>query len=93
WGLAVAEAAVDGPVEVAVVGSPGDDARGRLHEAALLSSRPGAVIAVGAPGAADVPLLEQRGLVDDSAAAYVCQNLTCQRPVTDVAELRRTLAA
>ncbi|MCW2755643.1 MAG: hypothetical protein JWQ32_3054, partial [Marmoricola sp.] len=29
------------------------------------------------------PLLEGRGLVDGSAAAYVFRALVCERPVTD----------
>ncbi|MGV9303677.1 thioredoxin domain-containing protein [Nonomuraea sp. NPDC003727] len=47
WGLAVAQAALAGPVEVAIVG-PADDPRTRaLHRAALLADVPGMVIAVG----------------------------------------------
>ncbi len=46
-GLAVAEAWLAGPAEVAVVGSP-EDARTRaLHQAALYAATPGAVLALG----------------------------------------------
>ena len=48
WGLAVAEAFLAGPDEIAVVGPPGDDRTRALHRAALLGSPPGAVIALGA---------------------------------------------
>ncbi|AKH84496.1 membrane protein [Streptomyces sp. CNQ-509] len=49
WGLAAAEAALDGPREVAVVGSPEDPRRAELHRTALLSPAPGAVVAAGPP--------------------------------------------
>ncbi|MBM4793839.1 thioredoxin domain-containing protein [Streptomyces sioyaensis] len=87
WGLAVAEAALDGPREVAVVGPPDDPATAALHHAALLATAPGAVVATGAPGADEVPLLQDRPLVDGRPAAYVCRHFTCERPTTDPAEL------
>ncbi|MUN39913.1 thioredoxin domain-containing protein [Actinomadura litoris] len=91
WGLAVAEALVTGPAEIAVVGAR-DDARTRdLHRAALLAVAPGAVVSVGEPGAGDVPLLEGRGLVDGAPAAYVCRGFTCRLPVTAPADLNREL--
>ena len=46
-GLAVAEAVVAGPAEIAVVGPPGDPRTAALHTAALLAAPPGAVIALG----------------------------------------------
>jgi hypothetical protein len=39
-----------------------------------------------------VPLLEGRTPVDGRAAAYVCENFTCQRPVTEPEELAALLA-
>ncbi|BFO14887.1 hypothetical protein SHKM778_12750 [Streptomyces sp. KM77-8] len=50
WGLAVAEAVLDGPREIAVVGPSLDDpATATLHRTALLATTPGAVIAAGTP--------------------------------------------
>src|SRR5215475_4038278 len=46
-GLAVAEAVVSGPAEIAVVGPPGDPSTAALHTAAMLAAPPGAVIALG----------------------------------------------
>ncbi|WP_101256410.1 thioredoxin domain-containing protein [Streptomyces barkulensis] len=51
WGLAAAEAALDGPREIAVVGPAGDPATAVLHRTALLATAPGAVVAVGEPPA------------------------------------------
>jgi uncharacterized protein YyaL (SSP411 family) len=70
WGLAVAEAVISGPAEIAVVGPPGDRRTGALLETALRAAPPGAVIALGdggQPGAggADAGLLTSSGPVDD----------------------------
>jgi hypothetical protein len=51
-GLAVAEAVVAGPAEIAVVGRPGDPRTAILHVTALLAAPPGAVIALGDGAAA-----------------------------------------
>ncbi|HET7327898.1 MAG TPA: thioredoxin domain-containing protein [Nocardioidaceae bacterium] len=91
WGLAVAEAVLAGPAEVAVVGPADDPARADLLRAALGSPAAGTVVAVGAPGATEVPLLRDRPLVDDAAAAYVCRGFVCERPVTDVRALTAAL--
>ena len=97
WGLAVAEAALDGPREVAVVGTPGDE-------------RPGAAAAGGAASdqrrgwwsplgpldpdeAAAVPLLADRPLVGGQAAAYVCRGFVCDLPTTDPEALAGALGA
>lgn len=90
WALAVAEAALDGPREVAVVGAPGPE-RDALVAAVLRSPAPGAVLAVGSPGTSDVPLLEGRPLVDGRATAYVCRGFVCHRPTTDPAEVTAQL--
>jgi uncharacterized protein YyaL (SSP411 family) len=46
-GLAVAEALLSGPAEIAIVGPAGDQRTAALHRAALLAAPPGAVIALG----------------------------------------------
>ncbi|MGW4202107.1 thioredoxin domain-containing protein [Streptomyces sp. NPDC004726] len=91
WGLAVAEALLDGPREVAVVGLEDDPAVRELHRTALLGTAPGAVVAAGAPDGDEFPLLRDRPLVDGRAAAYVCRGFTCRMPVTRPAELEEQL--
>ncbi len=96
-GLAVAEAALAGPAEIAVVGPAADPRTRELHRMALLVAPPGAVLALGdgeaAPGdgAAEAPLLEGRTPVDGSPAVYVCRDFTCRTPLTDPLELRDAL--
>ncbi|MDT3396722.1 thioredoxin domain-containing protein [Streptomyces sp. B1866] len=93
WGLAVAEALLDGPREVAVVGPDGDPATLALHRAALLGTAPGAVVAVGPPGSGEVPLVEGRPLADGRPAAYVCRHFTCEAPTSDAEALADNLGA
>ncbi|MFD8804977.1 thioredoxin domain-containing protein [Streptomyces sp. NPDC059597] len=92
WGLAAAEALLDGPREVAVVGpSPDDAGTIALHRTALLGTRPGTVVAVGTAGGDEFPLLAERPLVNGAAAAYVCRHFTCDAPTTDPKALGSTL--
>jgi hypothetical protein len=91
-GLAVAEAWLAGPAEIAVVGSPADERTQALLQTALHAATPGAVLALGDGTEAGVPLLTGRGLVDGAAAAYVCRQFTCLAPVTTPQQLRAALA-
>ncbi|QKW29149.1 thioredoxin domain-containing protein [Streptomyces seoulensis] len=92
WGLAVAEAALDGPREVAVVApSLADEAARALHRTALLGTAPGAVVAYGTEGGEEFPLLAGRPLVDGAPTAYVCRDFTCDAPTTDPERLRAAL--
>ncbi|MGY1454489.1 thioredoxin domain-containing protein [Streptomyces sp. SS8] len=105
WGLAAAEAALDGPREIAVVGPAGDPATAALHRTALLATAPGAVVAVGEPsadggrgtgGGADEEtpaLLRGRPLLDGRPAAYVCRHFACDAPTADPERLARTVGA
>ncbi len=88
WALAAAEALVDGPVQVAIVGEP---AGGRLTSTAWRLRPPGAVVLSAAPDAPGLPLLADRPLVGGKAAAYVCRGMVCDLPVTDIPALERAL--
>jgi uncharacterized protein len=104
WGLAVAEAVISGPAEIAVVGPAADARTSALLRTALRAGPPGAVIALGdgvpadteaggaeAARAGRIPLLAGRSLVKGSPAAYVCRDFTCLVPVTEPAALRGAL--
>lgn len=92
-GLAVAEALLDGPREIAVVGDPADPGARALHRTALLGTAPGAVVAAGAEGSDEFPLLVDRPLIDGGAAAYVCRGFVCDAPTADAAELAEKVGA
>jgi uncharacterized protein YyaL (SSP411 family) len=94
WLLAVAQAALAGPVEAAVVG-PDTPERAALHRALLLSASPGLVIALGSEGEdTPVPLLRGRTVRPDGAPqVYLCREMVCERPVASVTELLERLGA
>jgi len=89
WSMVAAAEMLAGPVEVAVIAAAGDVTGQEL--AALARHTPGTVVVVAEPGKAGIPLLDERDLVEGRAAAYVCRNLVCQRPVTEIDDLRRLL--
>ncbi|WP_130796708.1 thioredoxin domain-containing protein [Streptomyces otsuchiensis] len=92
WGLAVAEAALDGPREVAVVGGDEDPRTDALHRAALRSPAPGAVVARGEEGGGGSPLLRERAAIGGVPTAYVCRHFVCGLPVTEPEALSEQLA-
>jgi uncharacterized protein YyaL (SSP411 family) len=73
------------PKEVALVGPD----LAPLERTVRARFRPHIVLAGGEPDG--VPLLEGREPVDGHAAAYVCENFACRRPVTEPAELEDLL--
>jgi uncharacterized protein YyaL (SSP411 family) len=97
-GLAVAEALISGPAEIAVVGPADDPRTAALHVAALSAAPPGAVLALGdgasraGESGGEVPLLTGRGLVGGAPAAYVCRGFACLAPVTEPEALRAALS-
>jgi hypothetical protein len=89
--LTVAETALSGPLQVALVGPDDDGRREALRALARRLAPGGTVVVAGAPDEPGVPLLAGRPLVDGQAAAYVCRGFVCDRPVTDEAALAAAL--
>ena len=73
--------------EVALVG----DDLGELAAAVRTQLRPHLVLAGGPEGTVAPPLMEGRTTVDGRPAAYVCQNFSCQMPITETQKLRGLL--
>ena len=85
--LAVAEAAVRGPLQIAVAcGGPGS----RLLADARRIAPGGAIVVGGEVDSSE--LLVGRGRVAGADAAYVCRGRVCDLPVTSAAELESALA-
>jgi uncharacterized protein YyaL (SSP411 family) len=80
--LAVAEAVVRGPIQVAVACDPG---RSELLAAARTLA-PGGAVVVGGP-INSTELLIDRDRVNGADAAYVCRGRVCDLPVTTTTEL------
>jgi uncharacterized protein len=86
--LAVAEAAVRGPLQIAVACDPAGSSL--LAQARRLA--PGGSIVVGGERDSSA-LLAGRDRVGGADAAYVCRGRTCDLPVTGAVELAAALAA
>jgi uncharacterized protein YyaL (SSP411 family) len=82
------------PLELAVVGQPGDPTTVRFLDVIRARFLPNRLVAV-APAGDDpsIPLLADRHAVDGKPTAYLCEGFTCQVPTTDPAELARQLDA
>ncbi|EIU65106.1 thymidylate kinase [Mycobacteroides abscessus subsp. bolletii 1S-154-0310] len=84
--LAVAEAAVRGPIQVAVAC---DAATSALLRSARLSAPGGAIVVGGVKDSSE--LLRDRGQIGDADAAYVCRGTVCDLPVTGTQQLDAAL--
>jgi uncharacterized protein len=86
WALAAAEALIDGPVQIALVG---DDPE--LVRTAWSLRPPGAVVVAGEPDQPGIELLAGRPRIAGKAAAYVCRGMVCDLPVTSAPDLAEQL--
>jgi uncharacterized protein YyaL (SSP411 family) len=83
--------ALSRPLEIAIVGDPDSADTQALLNVVRNGYRPFQVVALGTPSVqgTQVPLLEDRGLVDGQATAYVCdapvpgRAFACQAPITE----------
>jgi uncharacterized protein len=94
--LAVVDFLLEGPVELALVGQPGETGLEALRRAIAGHYLPNRIIAHHDPTAGDppaFPLLAGKGLVRGKAALYVCRNFACQAPITDPSEVSAVLGA
>jgi uncharacterized protein YyaL (SSP411 family) len=83
--LGVADMLVNGSTELAIVGSPAAPGFTALDRAAAQTFIPALIVAGGVDET--IPLLAGRSTVNGAAAAYVCRNFVCDRPITDPREL------
>ena len=84
--------------EVVIAGEADGEDTKRLLEVVRSAWIPNRTLALAEPGGTpflepgrEMPLLEGRRMISGRAAAYVCEDLACQRPVTEAAELEELL--
>jgi len=86
----VADALVNGTVQVAIVGKVGDPRHRELVRRVSSSFVPALILAGGDPAVDGQPaLMRHRQAVDGRPTAYVCRGFTCDLPTGDPAELER----
>jgi hypothetical protein len=82
--LAVADFLLEGPLEIVLAGTPGDDAYRRLAAVVRRRYLPNRVIAIALPdGGSPTALSEGKSPVGGKPTLYVCRNFVCQAPITD----------
>ncbi|MFQ5989871.1 MAG: aldo/keto reductase [Candidatus Methylomirabilales bacterium] len=94
--LMVVELLLNGPIELALIGSGGEASFEALRTEVGRHYLPNRIIAHHDPATGDLPhfpLLEGKELVNGQAALYVCQNFACQTPITDPALVTTALSA
>ena len=88
----VAEALVNGSVQLALIGDPSDASFQVMTGRAGAVFVPAIVVAGGQPGDGGHPaLMRDREALDGRPTAYVCRDFTCSLPTTDPDELERQL--
>jgi len=86
----VADALVNGTMQVALVGAPGDPGLRELVRRVGSTFVPALVMAGGDPSDEGQPaLLRDRIAIGGRATAYVCHDFTCDLPTSDPGELER----
>ena len=94
YALSAMDFLVSSPKEIALVGKDLNDFKSLL-EVVWGKYLPNKVVAPGFVNDVEaieaLPLLQNRSLIDGRAAAYVCQNYTCQQPVTEPQDLAKQL--
>lgn len=85
------------PQEIAIIGAPGDANTQALLRAVRQDFVPNKVVMLHDPAQAEAteakwPLIAGKTLIDRAPAAYVCRNFTCDKPLTDAAQLTERLA-
>jgi uncharacterized protein YyaL (SSP411 family)/aryl-alcohol dehydrogenase-like predicted oxidoreductase len=92
--LGVVDFLLQSPLELVLVGVPGEPGYEALRKALGERYLPNAIFAhvhPASPETAELPLTSGKTTVDGKAALYVCQNFACAAPMTDVAGLELAL--
>ena len=94
--LAVVDLLLEGPVELALIGTTGEGGFEALRREVGRHYLPNRIIAHHDPTVGPLPtfpLLHGKGFVNGRAALYVCRSFACQAPITDSAQVATALGA
>lgn len=96
--LTVVDFLLEGPIEIATIGKPGETRYEALRREADMRYLPNRILAHLDPAAEsnghlNLPLLEGKELINGRAAVYLCANFTCQAPITDPSQIGPALDA
>ena len=71
--------------EIAIIGDPQAEDTAAMLAASREGFRPHQIIALASPHTDEriVPLLQDRDQINQRATAYICENFTCQAPITN----------
>lgn len=93
------EISESGPKQVVIAGVRGREDTCRMLAAVHRVYAPGMFVLLKECGpdvqdqAIDVPVSSQADMIDQKATAYICENFTCQKPITDHLLLQNALSA
>jgi len=93
--LAVVDFLLESPLELVLVGTPGEAGYEALRSTLGQRFLPNAIFAHVDPARGNddtLPLVDGKTLVDGKAALYVCRNFACRAPVTTPEAIERALA-
>jgi uncharacterized protein YyaL (SSP411 family) len=88
--LGAADMAVNGAVEIAIAGTPGETSFRALEHEVAVHYVPSLILA-GGDSADGIALMEGRAPRDEGATAYVCRSYTCDAPATSASVLAAQL--
>ena len=92
--LMVVDLLLNGPIELTLVGQPGDAGYEQLRIEVNQCFIPNRIIAYRNNQETETthPLLAGKALVNGKAALYICRNFTCDAPITDPTSVEAALA-
>ncbi len=76
--------------EIVIIGEKGNELEREIFRNYLPNKV--VVLAENVENADFIPLLQERGMIDEKPTAYVCENFTCQKPVTNAEDLKAQIS-
>lgn len=88
--LSTLEFYLDSVKEIVIIGEKGNDLEKEIYKNYLPNKV--VVLAENSEDSDFIPLLQERKTIDGKPTVYVCENFTCQKPVTSASELKEQIS-